>query len=52
MVNWHAEFRVSNKFKFPCENRKKIPPFMDSNQDVADTLLMYGKNNMLYPDFY
>ena len=25
VVDWHTEFRVSNQFKFPCENKKKLP---------------------------
>ena len=50
MVDWHAEFRVSNKFKFTCENKKKLPLFLDYYQDVADALLLYGKKNMVYPN--
>ena len=45
VVDWNAEFRVSNKFKFPCEKKNKIPLFLDSNQDVADELLLYDKKN-------
>ena len=42
---------ILNKFKFPCENKNKIPPFMDTNQDVVDAILMYGKKNMVYSNF-
>ena len=48
---WHVEFMVSNKCKFPCEKKKKLPPFMDYNQDVADELLMHGKKTMGHPNF-
>ena len=51
VVDWHTEFRVSNKFKLPFENKKKLPPFMDSNPDIAYGLLIYGKNTMVYPNF-
>ena len=51
VVYWHAEFRVSYKFKFPCENKKKISPFLDSNQDVADALLLYRKKTVGCPNF-
>ena len=51
MVDWHAESIVSNKFKFPCENRKTLRPLLDSNQDVADALLLYGNKNMGNPNF-
>ena len=46
MVEFRAEFRVSNKFRFPCENKKKLPSFIDYNPDVADVILLYGKKNM------
>ena len=36
---------------FPCENKKKITLFLDSNQDVVDALLMYGNRTMVYPNF-
>ena len=49
VVDWHAEFRVSNKFKFPCENKKKLPPFMDSNQYAEDALLLYVNKTMGNP---
>ena len=29
---------------------KKLPPFLDSNQAVADALLLYGKKTMEYPN--
>ena len=51
VVDWHAESIVSNKFKFPCENRKTLRPLLDSNQDVADALLLYGNKNMGNPNF-
>ena len=51
MVYWHAESRASYKFKFPCENKKKLHPFLYSNQYVVDALLLYGKKNMGYPHF-
>ena len=51
VVNWHAEFRVSNKLNFPCENKKKIPFFLDYNQDVSDELLLYDKKTMGCPKF-
>ena len=51
MVDWHTEFRVSNKFKFPCENKKKLPLFLYSNPYVSDELLLYGKKTMGYPNF-
>ena len=43
--------RVSNKFKLPCENKKKLSPFLDFNQGVADALMLYGKKTMGYPIF-
>ena len=51
VIDLYAELRVSNKFKFPCENRKKIPLFLDYNQDVSDELLLYGKKTMGYTNF-
>ena len=42
---------LSNKFRFQCENKKKLPPLLDSNKDVSDALLMCGKNPMGYPNF-
>ena len=51
VVDCHAEFRVSNKFKFPCENKKKLPPFLDSNRDVADVIMLHDKKTMGYPNF-
>ena len=46
MVDFHAELRLSNKFWFSCENKKKLPSFLDYNPDVADVILLYGKKNM------
>ena len=51
VVDWHAECRVSYQFKSPCENKKKLPPLLDSNFDVAHALLLYGKNTMGDPNF-
>ena len=39
VVDWHAEFRVSNKFKFPYEKKKK-----------SDALLLNGKKTTGYPN--
>ena len=51
VLYWHAEFRVSNQFKFPCENKKNLSLFIDSNKYVEDALFLYGNNTMGYPNF-
>ena len=51
VVDCNAGFRVSYKFKFPCENKKKSPPFMGSNKYLADALMLYGKKTIGYPNF-
>ena len=31
--------------------QEEIPPFLDSNQDVGDKLLVYGKETIKHPKF-
>ena len=50
VVYFYAGFTVSKQIKFPCENKKKLPLSLDYNQDVADTLLLYFKKTMVYPN--
>ena len=40
-----------NKFRFPYENKKKLPLFIDSNQNVAYGLPLYVKKTMVDPKF-